>query len=138
MYTPIAFKRCIWNRHDYWNKENWLWSLVFRKCEEEPTFNYWYMVRKIVFIYLIMIKSVRECDFNGYKCSLSAIMPYFLQMIILSIQDRVQFIYMTCWLFKKQTLPYMMNLFKETLSFMNQAGYFLVLLLIKPMNTITD
>ena len=45
-----------------------LWCL--EKCEEQPTFNYWYMVRKIILIYLIMIKSIRDGDFNGYKCSL--------------------------------------------------------------------
>ena len=48
-----------------------------KKCEEQPTFKYWYMVIKIILIYLILIKSFREGDFESYKCSLSAIMPYF-------------------------------------------------------------
>ena len=40
------------------------------KCKEQPTFKYWYMIQKIVLIYLVMMKSVREGDFEGYKCSL--------------------------------------------------------------------
>ena len=47
------------------------------KCEEQPTFKYWYMIQKIVLIYLVMMKSIREGDFEAYKCSLSAIIPYF-------------------------------------------------------------
>ena len=35
------------------------------------------MVYNIVLIYLIMIKSIIEGGFHGYKCSLSAIIPYF-------------------------------------------------------------
>ena len=52
--------------------ENW----CEENCQEQPSFKYWYMILKIVLIYLVMIKSFREGDFDAYRHSLSAIMPY--------------------------------------------------------------
>lgn len=48
-----------------------------QKCVEQPTFKFWYLVIKTIIVYLTLVKSFREGDFEGYKCSLSAIMPYF-------------------------------------------------------------
>ena len=47
------------------------------KCDEQQTFKYWYMIHKIILLYLVMLKSIRDGDFDDYKSSLSAIMPYF-------------------------------------------------------------
>ena len=46
------------------------------KSEEQSTFKFWYMVSKIVNIYLVLIHSFREGLFDAYKASLVAIMPY--------------------------------------------------------------
>jgi len=47
------------------------------KSGDQPTFKYWHMVIRIILLYLAMMKSIRNGDFEDYKSSLSAIMPFF-------------------------------------------------------------
>ena len=42
------------------------------KCQEQPTFKFWFMVMRLVNIYLILILSFRGGSFEAYKASLSA------------------------------------------------------------------
>ena len=47
------------------------------KSSDQPTFKYWHMVIRIILLYLAMMKSIRDGDFEDCKSSLFAIMPFF-------------------------------------------------------------
>ena len=47
------------------------------KSCDQPTFKYWHMVIRIILLYLAMMKSIRDGDFEDCKSSLFAIMPFF-------------------------------------------------------------
>ena len=44
-----------------------------KKCEKQPTFKYWFMIIRLVMIYLVLILSFREGLFKAYKASLATI-----------------------------------------------------------------
>ena len=55
---------------DHWRED---------KSKQHPTFEYWFMVMKIILTYLVFISSSKDGDFEAYKCSLSALIPNFCQ-----------------------------------------------------------
>ena len=108
------------------------------KCDEQPTFKYWYMIKKIVLQYLVMLKSIRDGDFDSYKSSLSAIMPYFFA------NDNTHFsrwgtIHLHDMLSLHENSPSIYNEFLCGNFVLHESHrIFLLLLLIKHMNITTD
>ena len=63
--------------------------LCEEKSGDQPTFKYWYMVViKIILLYLAMMKSIRDGDFEDYKSILSAIMLALCRTTRISLEFR--------------------------------------------------